>query len=156
MAGEKQKMSTQRLTKPFALVDIPGLTDEEQSCWKIKALAVIGEERKARSAVLEALVDWQKRHKQDWKRIVRSIKYVAGNEHHLDKTKVEEDRKKRGGYEIRANACKLRLMFFKDTEEDSLVICALPFQKGKGFHDKDQDAAFKRCADLKNIYMNNK
>ncbi len=50
-------------------------------------------------------------------------------------------------YEMIAYTSRARLMFFYDDAEESLIICTNEYEK-KG----DQDAAFARCAALREIY----
>jgi hypothetical protein len=136
------------------LLDIPGIGNE--GSWQVKALGTVNEAGEVRSAVLKALGDWQKSQREDFKRLFNSLQYVAEQRIHHDPSKVKEDRRKRGVYEIRANRCKLRLMFFYDRKAGALVVCTHPFSKGKGFHDKDQDAAFAKCAQIKELYEESK
>ena len=147
-----EKLSTPGLTRRLCLVDIAEVPDDPNRCWKVKALATVDEAGNVSSKVVEALIDWRKSNPEDWKRIVKSLKYVAKNAQHHDPSKVETDRSMRGVFEIRANRCFCRLMSFYDNRNDSVVICAFPYSKGSGHHDKDQDAAFAKCARLKEAY----
>jgi len=42
-----------------------------------------------------------------------------------------------------------RLMFFYDDSERALIVCTNEYEKSRG----DQDAAFARCATLRNLYL---
>jgi len=52
-------------------------------------------------------------------------------------------------YEMLAYTGAARLMFFYDDEERALIVCTNEYEKSKG----DQDAAFARCAALRELYL---
>ncbi len=55
-------------------------------------------------------------------------------------------------HEARAHKGHARLMFFYSEREQAVIVCTNEFWKGKG----SQDAAFARCAKLKQIYEQNR
>lgn len=152
--AKRRKTSTSRLTPGFKLIEIPGLPEESQRCWKLRFLGKVNERGEIRSPALEAFIDWQRSNPDDFKRIVRSLVYAGTTSRHDDRQRVVEDRKKRGGFELRANRCQARLFFFNDEESDAFIICTNAHSKWKGHHDRDQDAAFARCARMKELYRN--
>lgn len=152
----KVTLSTQGLTKRLTLVDIPEISSDDQTCWKVKAIATIDAEGNISSKVLETMLQWKQSNREDWDRIIKSLRYVSGNKRHENKSKVINDRRKQGVFEIRANRCVCRLISFYDTTREAVVICAFPYSKGKGHHERDQDAAFAKCATIKTAYFQQK
>src|SRR5690606_13443985 len=122
------------------------ISSDDQSCWKVKAIATIDADGNISSRVLETMLQWKQSNREDWDRIIKSLRYVAGNQRHENSSQVINDRRKRGVFEIRANRSVCRLISFYDTTHEAVIICAFHYSKGKGHHDRAQDAAFATCA----------
>ncbi len=128
------------------LVDIPGFIQPESSKWKIKALQIDGT-----SPALAALDDWQQNREKDYKQIINVMKQVAANFRVTNPKQVKKTHspKKHGSiYEMRAHTNQARLLFFYDSTNGNIVVCANAHTKGHG----NQDAAFDQCAALKKFY----
>jgi hypothetical protein len=128
------------------LVEIPSVRPEEQSRWKVRALSLDGH-----SPALVALHEWQKKEFADFKKIMKVMRMVGGMHRVPDQNKVKRCENPAYGeiYEMRAHKGHARLMFFYSEREDAaVVVCTNDYWKEKG----SQDAAFARCAKLKQIY----
>ena len=136
----------------FKLENILGLSEEDQSVHKIKTLAFNG-----RNAVKVALLKWKRDCPVDFKKIMKAIHYAGKHEKkYLINTNYVErcDHSKYGEiYEFRNNKCPLRLMFFFDAN-DTLIICTNDYRKSDAKRTKSggQDTAFKRCAQIRDLY----
>jgi len=139
------------------LQDIPGLSDEFQTAHRIKSISLGGVDR-----TRVALCRWQRDYKTDWKKIMKAIRYVGTTERKkiCNQAYVKKcDNPKYGDiYEFRANRCKLRLFFFYDPTDETIVICTNDFIKNDSRRGKSggQDAAFALCAEMKKIYIRKK
>ncbi len=128
------------------LLEIPGLRAEEQGRWQVRALAFDGQ-----SPALVALHEWQKTQPADFKKIMKVMRIVGGMHRVPDENKVKRNENPAHGevFEMRAHKGHARMMFFySDRDEAAVVVCTNDFWKGKG----SQDAAFARCAKLKQLY----
>jgi len=148
MAKERKNVNL-KVDIKIKLLNIPGLDNDCQSHWKIRALEING-----RSLALAALKRWQARHQAEWKKI-RKVMQIHGTQEEIkDEKKVKKSSNPDHGevYEMRADKGHARLMFFYDSAEDSIIVCTNSHWKGKG----SQDADFATCKRLKDIYFNNK
>ena len=128
------------------LLDIPGLRAEEQTRWQVRALAFDGQ-----SPALVTLRQWQQTEFTDFKKIMKVMRIVGGMHRVPDENKVKRGENPAHGevYEMRAHKGHARLMFFYSERDDAaVVVCTNDYWKGKG----SQDAAFARCAKLKQLY----
>lgn len=128
------------------LIEIPGLRAEEQTRWQVRALAFDG-----KSPALVALHQWKQTEFADFKKIMKVMRIVGGMPRVPDENKVKRSENPAHGevYEMRANKGHARLMFFYSERDDAaVVVCTNEYWKGKG----SQDAAFARCAKLKQLY----
>ncbi len=150
-----RKTSTQRLTDQWGLVDIPGLTEEDQTEWKIQCLSHKERNGETVSPALDGLDQWRRKEKTEFGKLFRSIQYAGKNKFHLNQDRIRQDERKRGGYEIKSTHCKCRLMFFYYQEQRTLI-CTNTYWKERNSKKRDQDQAFKLCADLKEKYLTSK
>jgi hypothetical protein len=130
------------------LQEIPGLTDAEQTEWKVRALVING-----KNPVTTALAQWQKAHPKDHKAIMKVMRLAAQQHRVRNEKHVKASSNKKHGnnaYEMIAYTGIARLMFFYDEEAEAMIICTNEFEKGRG---NDQDAAFARCAALRDVYL---
>lgn len=153
MAKKDENRSTRRLTGRFCLVDIPDNTIDNQSHWKFRFLAILNEHNQQRSPALKEFNEWRKKNFKEFRKLVRAMTYAATHEKHLNSQFIKEDREGRGGFELRNNRCKLRLLFFYDTNEDQIIVCTNTFRKSD---DRAQNKAFAKCARLKDAYFESK
>lgn len=131
------------------LVEIPGLDTRCQTEWRVRALVVDG-----RDPVRAALIRWQSDYPDDYKAIMKAMR-IAAQQYRVRNPKLVKksaDKKHGNAYEFIAYTNIARLMFFYDEAEDSLIVCTNEFEKGGG----DQSAAFKRCVDLRDLYLKNR
>lgn len=154
MGKQRKKTSTQRLTEGWVLVDIPVLSEHEQTCWKIKCLGRAGPDGQIHSPVLEQLLDWEKNKNNEFKKLLRAIRYGGANQVHQNPNLIRQDEKKRGGYEFKNTSCSCRLFFFYDRRNDQIIICTNAYWKGGGAKKGEQDHQFERCSKLKALYQN--
>ena len=137
----------------FKLENIPGLSDEEQCAHKIRALSLNG-----RNPVSAALLKWKRDCPADFKKIMRGIRFAVEHEKDelLGTNYVERcDNAEYGElYEFRNNRCPLRLMFFFDENDQTLIVCTNDYQKSDAQRTKSggQDTAFSKCAQLRDLY----
>lgn len=137
----------------LGLHDIPGLSDENQTVHRIKTLSV-NEKDRAR----EALGRWRKASNADWKKLMRSIRYVGTTRREeIRNTKYVkkcDNPKYQDVYEFRAQKGKPRLFFFYDQSDDTVVICTNDYEKDDSRRGKrgGQDAAFGLCFEMKKLY----
>ena len=159
MAKKKQKnMSTQGLTSQWELVDIPGLTQAEQSHWKVRCLGQKQADGNVVSPALEQLREWQTNHEKEYAKLLRAIRYGGSNQVHQNQDLIRKDEKKRNGYEFKNTSCKCRLFFFYDRDDGQIIICTNTYWKNKNSpkESKEQDHAFAVCAQMKTRYNEDK
>lgn len=130
------------------LVQIPGVTNHQQTFWQIRALQING-----RNFVLGPLVEWQQDSLGDYKKIMKVLAIIGQVDRIRDEKKVKKSAnpKHDGIYEIRADKGHARLMFFYCEKSQSAVICTNTYWKTKSSR-KEQDQAFETCHQLKQIY----
>ncbi len=130
------------------LHEIPGLDDACQTVWKVRSLAIEGKD-----SVQAALVEWQKRYPNELKAIVKVMKLATQQQRVQNPKHVKKSSNPKhvDAYEMIARTGVCRLMFFYDEQNASIIICTNPFEKGG-----DQDAAFARCAALRDLYFQHK
>lgn len=132
----------------YKLVEIPGLDPSVQTVWKVRAL-VIGD----RNPTLAALDRWGREHPKAHKVIIKVMKIAAQQQRVQNPKHVKKSTNETHGdvYEMIARTDIARLFFFYEKGEkgeDSLIICTHEHEKSRG----DQDAAFGRCASLRDLY----
>ena len=135
----------------FKLVDIPFVKPEWQTCRKIKALAYVAGSDSLHSPALAALDEWYQKDKDDFRKIIEGLRFLAEHKrfvvdgHHFRDSKHNPD-----VYEVRAyGGGEARLTFFLDGED--LVICAFPFDKDQG---KDaQTELFSKTTRIMDLYF---
>ena len=137
----------------FRLENIPGLSEEEQTVHQIRALAFGG-----RNPAKKALLEWQKNCPNEWKKLMRGIRFAGAHaRNELLETNYAErcDNAEYGEiYEFRNNRCPLRLMFFFDRDDQTLIVCTNDYQKSDAQRTKSggQDTAFEKCAKIRDAY----
>lgn len=136
----------------FKLQEIPGLDASVQTVWKVRAL-VIGLPDGDRNPTLAALDRWNQHHPKAYKAIIKVMKLAAQQQRVQNQKHVKKSSNEKHGdiYEMIAYTDIARLFFFYEkgeNGEDSLIICTHDYEKGVG----DQDAAFDRCATLRDLY----
>lgn len=144
--GKTEKSVNSKVDNSIRLVEIPGLNAKDQACWQIRALEING-----KSPALAALIEWQKKEPEDWKKI-RKVMQLHGSQRVIqDERKIKKSSNPNHGevYEMRADKGHARLMFFYDTLGGTIIICTNEYWKGKG----NQDAAFATCKRLKDYYL---
>lgn len=132
------------------ICEIPGLPDEIGTPWKIRALMIDG-----KSFALNALLEWQSKQPNDYKKILNSLKLAASSKLPLHSPKhVKKSIAHENVYEARADKMHARLFFFYSREKEQIIVCTNDYwKKGDG---KGQDAAFNFCNKLKFMYENRK
>ncbi|MCC5843594.1 MAG: hypothetical protein JJU05_05020 [Verrucomicrobia bacterium] len=127
------------------LRQIPGLVDEPSSVWKVRALAIDD-----KCPVIEELLKWKQSEPAEFNKILKAMKVAAATRQVRDPKKVKAcaNPAYKGTYEFRAHKGQARVMFFYHEEEESLIVCTVPFF-GKGGSAQKQDTAFKQCHELK-------
>ena len=130
------------------LIQIPGVTNHQQTHWLIRALQING-----RDLVLGSLVEWQRKSPGDYKKIMKVLSMIGQVDRIRDEKKVKKSAnpKHDGIYEIRADKGSARLMFFYCEKTQAAVICTNTYWKTKSSK-KEQDQAFETCHKLKQIY----
>ncbi len=138
------------------LLDIPSLPDEFQTVHTVKALAVEG-----KCLAIAALLQWKRECPAAWKKLMKAVRYVGTTERRniVNPKYVKKcDNPVYGDvYEARADKGKPRLFFFYDENDETIVICTNAYEKDDSRRGKSggQDAAFKLCAQMKEIYERN-
>jgi len=129
------------------LVDIVAVKSEWQTAHAIKALEIEG-----RNPAIAAMAGWARNNQQDYKRLMRAIKLVCGNEHLRNPKylKKSDNPKHDDVYEIRADKGLLRLFCFYSRGTKDVVICTHGW--GKCSSRRQQDAEFEKCARFKRLY----
>jgi mRNA-degrading endonuclease RelE of RelBE toxin-antitoxin system len=128
------------------LIDIPFIDGRIPPCWRVCALEIDG-----KSPALAALLEWQRRELEDFKKIVKVLRMQAGQRERLkDQKHVKKSANPKHGdvYEFRAHRGHARLMFFYDDRDRKVVVCTNSFWKEKG----SQDQAFATAAVFKSLY----
>lgn len=133
----------------ITLEEIPGLSPAVQTVWKVRAMA-IGD----RNPTKTALDRWGREYPEALKTIYKVMR-IAGHMRRVTNQKLvkKTTNPKHGDvYEMIAYGDVPRLFFFYEEGTDNLIICTNEYDKGGG----DQDAAFKKCADLRDLYRKHK
>lgn len=127
------------------LKKIEGLNDSHQTVWRVRAMAING-----RSPVLTELLSWKNNSEADYKKIMKILRMVGQFHRLVDPKKVKKsaNSKHHNIYELRADKGHARIMFFYAEGDEAVVVCTVPYWKGRG----KQDTAFQRCAELKMFY----
>jgi len=132
------------------LDNVKGLDPSDQTHWKIKLL-VINTGSQKRSPALDALDDWSKNQKADFKKMIKVMKRVGQTTRVMEPKHVKKSKnaKHENVYEMRADKGHARLMFFySESDQAAVVVCTNPYWKGKG----SQDQAFDICDQLRRQY----
>jgi hypothetical protein len=130
------------------LIQIPGVTNHQQTHWLVRVLRING-----RDLVLGSLVEWERNSPGDYKKIMKVLSMIGQVDRIRDEKKVKKsgNAKHDGVYEIRADKGSARLMFFYCEKSQSAVVCTNTYWKTKSSK-KEQDQAFETCHKLKQIY----
>jgi hypothetical protein len=130
------------------LAVIPGFDIRNETEWKVRALVLDGKD-----PVRAALVRWSKTSPKDFTAIMKVMRLAAQQDRVRNPKHVKKCANAKYGdvYEMIAYTSAARLMFFYDETDESLIICTNEHEK-KG----DQDAAFAKCAVLRDIYLASK
>src|SRR6267142_261697 len=128
------------------LVEIPGLGQQHETVWKVRALMVNG-----RDDVTHALLRWKREHPDDYKAIMKVMRFAA-QQHRVQNPKHVKRSANSGhgnAYEMIAYTGIARVMFFYDEGHEKIIVCTNHYQKSQG----DQGAAFERCVGLRKLYF---
>lgn len=144
------KLRAEKVTKVDGISDL----SQEHWIWKLRVLT-LEKDNITKSPALEALSDWAKNQKPDFKKIIKVIQLV-GQTHRVQNpkhVKKSSDPKHDNVYEIRADKGHARLMFFYSEDEGTAIfVCTNPYWKGDG----SQDQAFETCNKLRLAYEKQK
>lgn len=132
----------------ISLVKIPGVTEDLQLVWKIRVLQLNNND-----LVLGELLHWQQKSLADYKKIMKVLSLIGQVDRIRDEKKVKKSAnpKHKGVYEIRADKGSARLMFFYCEKNQAAIVCTNAYWKSKSSKN-EQDQAFERCYQLKQIY----
>jgi len=100
--------------------------------------------------VRAALDRWAREHPAGYKAIMKVMQLAAQQVRITNPKHVKRSGNPAHGqvYEMLGYTSVCRLMFFYDERRDRCIVCTNDYEKGRG----DQDAAFRRCAELKGLY----
>ncbi|MFM2297818.1 MAG: hypothetical protein RL117_1525 [Verrucomicrobiota bacterium] len=131
-----------------SLAEIPGVTNQHQTCWVVRVLRVEG-----RDLVLGPLAEWEKDSPGDYKKIMKVLQRIGQVDRIRDEKHVKKSKNPKHDqiYEIRAHKGSARLMFFYSEKTQAAVICTNTYWKAKESQ-REQDQAFEICHKLKQIY----
>ena len=131
-----------------SLAEIPGVTQDHQQVWKIRVLVINNND-----LVRAELVKWQQKSSADYKKIMKVLSIIGKVDRIRDEKKVKKSAnpKHKGVYEIRADKGSARLMFFYCEKKQAAIVCTNAYWKNKSSK-AEQDQAFERCYQLKQIY----
>jgi putative component of toxin-antitoxin plasmid stabilization module len=138
----------------FDLKEVNGLSESDQTHWKIRTL-VINHNGHITSPALEALEEWSKAQKADFKKIIKVMKRIGQTTRVRDPKHVKKSTnpKHENVYEMRADKGHARLMFFYSKKNKTAVaVCTNKYWKGQG----DQNQAFEQCDQLRKLYEDTK
>lgn len=116
---------------------------------KIRALAVYPDDGPPRSLALGGLADLKAKHRDDYKKILKVIRLVAGCDRVRNEQHVKQSKQWPGIYEMRGG--NARLFFFYSNDDNQIVVCTSVYHKRSGSKDL-QDAEFERCNRLRLHY----
>jgi mRNA-degrading endonuclease RelE of RelBE toxin-antitoxin system len=134
----------------FNLKEVSGLSKCDQTHWKIRTL-VIDHNGNSTSPALEALEEWSKIEKADFKKIIKVMKRVGQTKRVQAPNHVKKSTnpKHENVYEMRAHRGHARLMFFySEKDQTAVVVCTNKYWKGDGA----QNQAFEVCDQLRKRY----
>lgn len=134
----------------FELKEVDGLSESDQTHWKIRILTV-NQNGETKSPAMDSLEEWSKNQKADFNKIIKVMKRVGQTTRVKDPKHVKKstNEKHEDVYEMRADKGHARLMFFYSQKNKTAVaVCTNPFWKGKG----DQNQAFEICDQMRKIY----
>jgi phage-related protein len=131
----------------ITLRDIAVVKPEWQTVHKIKALEING-----RCPALAMLAEWAQDNKDDFKKLMKSIKLVCQNKRVINQKHVKKSSNPAhcGIYEIRADKGKPRLFFFYSNGAEEIVICTHGWDKKTS--QREQNSEFDKCARFKQLY----
>ena len=129
----------------FTLTRIIGVDPAWETAHRVRALCWNG-----RSPVLKELADLQKRHPEDYRRLMAVVRLVAENQRVANRNHVKPSKQFPGVFEMRGGG--IRLFFFYTPDADEVVVCANSYWKAKPGR-SEQHAAFERCARLRQAYL---
>ncbi len=127
------------------LADIIGVAPGWETRHRIRALEVDG-----KSPALAGLLDLQKRHQDDYKKIMKVIRLVAENDRVRNENHVKRCRKHPELYEMRGG--NARLFFFYSPTTEEVIVCTNVYWKAKASA-REQDEAFERCRGLRRMFL---
>lgn len=126
------------------LLDIIGVEPGWESVHVVRALSVDG-----KSPALEGLLDLERNHRDDYKKIMKVIRLVAGNQRVINPKHVKQGDTFKEVYEMRGGHA--RLFFFYTPDAEQIVVCANHYWKARE-GEREQDTAFERCNSLRLLY----
>jgi hypothetical protein len=126
------------------LVEIPDVDTDWELVHKVRALR-LGQSAPA----LEALLDLRTRHAADHAKLLETVRIVAGVRRVTEARRVRKDVRGEDVYEMKGGHSRL---FFFYTPNDEIVVCTNHYWKAKPSR-REQDAAFRRCARMRELYL---
>jgi len=126
------------------LVSIPHVKPEWEIAHRIRALSVDGN-----SPALVALDDLWERHREDYAKLLETIRLVVGNRRLQNPNRVRKDERGEDIYEMKGGHSRL---FFFYASNDEIVVCTHHYWKAKPSK-KEQDIEFRRCSRLRELYL---
>ena len=124
---------------------IPDVLDEWQEVYRVYALEVDG-----RSHALYEILNLKRKHPVDFKKLMKTIKLVAGSDIILGQRHVKKAQNHENVYEMKGG--QARMFFFYIHGSRKAVVCTNAYWKAKPSK-KEQDAAFSICQQLRVKYM---
>ena len=125
------------------LIEIPDVQVEWETEHRIRALEV-----NDRSPALTALRDWKRDSPADYKKIMATIKLVAGNDR-VRTSRVKRCWRAKELFEMRGD--KARLFFFYTKDGDETVVVVGSYWKTKASA-REQNTAIDRAEKLRQVF----
>lgn len=102
-----------------------------------------------KSPVLDAIDRLRRVHPSDFKKLLKTARYVTSLDRVTNEDHVKCDREKKV-YEMRGG--QARLFFFYTPDEKEVVVCTNHYWKAKPSK-KEQNAAFEKCRHMRDMYL---
>jgi len=112
---------------------------------RVRAMEVDG-----RSLAVAALHDVVRHHHDDYRKVMKVLRLVAGCDRVRNENHVKRGAKWPDIYEIRGGM--VRLFFFYTPDLEEIVVCTNAYWKTKPGR-KEQDTAFAICARFRDLYL---
>ena len=116
-----------------------------ETAHRIRVLVLDG-----KSPALKELNDLKSRHREDYDRLLQTIRLVAERHRVFNENRVKKGRKYPEIYEMRGGHARLFFFYTSDTQE--IVVCASGYWKTKPSAE-EQNLAFARANRLRSAYV---